>query len=79
MGDFCKKSRNRSIFVFPCPHFGAHGFYKNRRCPSYEFYSSLHCIIYHSYSKNQYQQQFITIEDTCTVTATEYRQSLSLN
>jgi hypothetical protein len=26
MGDFCKKSRNRSIFVFSCPHFGAYGF-----------------------------------------------------
>jgi hypothetical protein len=26
LGDFCKKSRNRSIFVFPCPHFDAYGF-----------------------------------------------------
>jgi hypothetical protein len=26
IGDFCKKSRNRSIFVFPCPYFGAYGF-----------------------------------------------------
>jgi hypothetical protein len=26
MGDFYKKSRNRSIFVFPCPHFGVYGF-----------------------------------------------------
>jgi hypothetical protein len=26
IGDFCKKSRNRSIFVFSCPHFGAYGF-----------------------------------------------------
>jgi hypothetical protein len=26
MGDFCKKSRNRSIFVFPCLHFGAYRF-----------------------------------------------------
>jgi hypothetical protein len=26
MGDFCKKSRNRSIFVFPCLYFGAYGF-----------------------------------------------------
>jgi hypothetical protein len=26
MGDFCKKSRNRSIFVFPCLHFGAYSF-----------------------------------------------------
>jgi hypothetical protein len=25
-GGFCKKSRNRSIFVFLCPHFGAYGF-----------------------------------------------------
>jgi hypothetical protein len=23
---FIKKSRNRSIFVFPCPHFGVYGF-----------------------------------------------------
>jgi hypothetical protein len=26
MGDFCKKSRNRWIIVFPCLHFGAYGF-----------------------------------------------------
>jgi hypothetical protein len=26
IGDFCKKSRNRSIFVFSCPHFGAYCF-----------------------------------------------------
>jgi hypothetical protein len=26
IGGFCKKSRNRSIFVFPCPHFGAYNF-----------------------------------------------------
>jgi hypothetical protein len=26
IGTFCKKSRNRSIFVFPCPHFGVYGF-----------------------------------------------------
>jgi hypothetical protein len=26
IGDFCKKSRNRSIFVFSCPNFGAYGF-----------------------------------------------------
>jgi hypothetical protein len=26
MGGFCKKSRNRSILVFPCPHFGVYGF-----------------------------------------------------
>jgi hypothetical protein len=26
MGDFCKKSRNRSTFVFLCPQFGAYGF-----------------------------------------------------
>jgi hypothetical protein len=26
IGDFCKKSRSRSIFVFPCLHFGAYGF-----------------------------------------------------
>jgi hypothetical protein len=26
IGDFCKKSRNRLTFVFPCPHFGAYGF-----------------------------------------------------
>jgi hypothetical protein len=27
MGDFCKKSRNRSIIVFPCPHFDAYLIY----------------------------------------------------
>jgi hypothetical protein len=27
IGCFCKKSRNMSIFVFPCQHFGAYGFY----------------------------------------------------
>jgi hypothetical protein len=26
IGNFCKKSQNRSIFVFPCPHFGVYGF-----------------------------------------------------
>jgi hypothetical protein len=26
MSDFCKKSRNRSIVVFPGLHFGAYGF-----------------------------------------------------
>jgi hypothetical protein len=26
IGNFCKKSRNRSIFVFPYPHFGVYGF-----------------------------------------------------
>jgi hypothetical protein len=26
IGGFCKKSQNRSIFVFPCPHFSAYGF-----------------------------------------------------
>jgi hypothetical protein len=26
IGDFCKKYRNRSIFIFPCPHFDACGF-----------------------------------------------------
>jgi hypothetical protein len=26
IGNFCKKSRNRSIFIFPCPHFDAYGF-----------------------------------------------------
>jgi hypothetical protein len=26
IGGFCKKSRNRSIFVFPCPHFGLYSF-----------------------------------------------------
>jgi hypothetical protein len=26
MCQFCKKSRNRSIFVFSCPHFGVVGF-----------------------------------------------------
>jgi hypothetical protein len=26
IGNFCKKIRNRSIFVFPCPHFGVYGF-----------------------------------------------------
>jgi hypothetical protein len=26
IGNFCKKSRNRSIFAFPCPHFGVYGF-----------------------------------------------------
>jgi hypothetical protein len=28
IGDFffVKKPRNKSIFVFPCPHFGAYGF-----------------------------------------------------
>jgi hypothetical protein len=26
IGSFCKKFRNRSTFVFPCPHFGAYGF-----------------------------------------------------
>jgi hypothetical protein len=24
--NFCKKSRNRSIFIFPCPNFDAYGF-----------------------------------------------------
>jgi hypothetical protein len=26
IGGFCKKSRNMSIFVFSCTHFGAYGF-----------------------------------------------------
>jgi hypothetical protein len=26
IGGFCKKSRNRLIFDFPCPHFGAYSF-----------------------------------------------------
>jgi hypothetical protein len=26
IGNFCKKSRNRSIFIFPCPHCDAYGF-----------------------------------------------------
>jgi hypothetical protein len=26
IGDFRKKSRNESIIIFPCPHFGAYGF-----------------------------------------------------
>jgi hypothetical protein len=26
IGGFCKKYRNRSIFVFSCPHFGAYGY-----------------------------------------------------
>jgi hypothetical protein len=26
MGNFLKKSRNKSIIVFPCPHFGVYGF-----------------------------------------------------
>jgi hypothetical protein len=26
-GDFCKKSRNRSIIVYPCSHFGAYVFF----------------------------------------------------
>jgi hypothetical protein len=26
IGNFCKKSRNRSIFIFPCPHFEVYGF-----------------------------------------------------
>jgi hypothetical protein len=26
IGNFCKKFRNRSIFIFPCPHFDAYGF-----------------------------------------------------
>jgi hypothetical protein len=27
IGGFCKKFRDRSIFVLPCPHFGVYGFY----------------------------------------------------
>jgi hypothetical protein len=26
IGDFCKKFRNKSIFIFPCPHLGVYGF-----------------------------------------------------
>jgi hypothetical protein len=26
IGNFCQKSRNRSIFIFLCPHFDAYGF-----------------------------------------------------
>jgi hypothetical protein len=26
IGSFCEESRNGSIFVFPCPHFGVCGF-----------------------------------------------------
>jgi hypothetical protein len=26
IGDFCKKYRNMSIFIFPCPHFDAYRF-----------------------------------------------------
>jgi hypothetical protein len=34
IGDFRKQSRNRSIFVFPCPHFGGFWFLhiSSRKC-----------------------------------------------
>jgi hypothetical protein len=40
IGNFCKKSRNRSIFIFPCPHFDAYGFCISAQPPPTFFFFS---------------------------------------
>jgi hypothetical protein len=48
IGDSCKKSRNRSIFVFPCPYFGAYSFcisgsWKLATTPNFFFFFLVSC------------------------------------